>query len=417
MREKRTTGCGQHLRGHATWAAGLNRHQVGGVSRSPDGLFAQQEREPIRGRPAVRGKSTYGGRPGQRVEEQGTWASQKHTHYGRPVDRGVWTAKTVKRPRQQPAHPQYANYWALLTRKRHTMPHSAQPQHTYYRAPRMRKRHQREHWPQRPTESSDPTRPTESSDPTQHAEGRTGECPGPRKGATTRWNVTHGGVDSSPTPASSLVDVFHRISVDMTSVRLPARPPGQPLDGSSLPPPPPPQPQATAGIREGATDAGAAGLAEGPPHEATNDNPALPWPCRRRGWGGVQEGGSVLLFAAPMRRARVLHASHAGGTGGVWHCFSHHYEGHPAPGRASMVRGRAQLALGEVPLRQGTLFGATVQDTSPSWDSKGGAPRDVGWRRHPLGVPIAQGRVTGGLKGRIPDLGGPVLPLPGRHRG
>ena len=33
----------------------LNRHQVGGVSRSPDGLFAQQEQEPIRGRPAVRG--------------------------------------------------------------------------------------------------------------------------------------------------------------------------------------------------------------------------------------------------------------------------------------------------------------------------------------------------------------------------
>ena len=33
----------------------LNRHQVGGVSRSPDGLFAQQEREPIRGRPAARG--------------------------------------------------------------------------------------------------------------------------------------------------------------------------------------------------------------------------------------------------------------------------------------------------------------------------------------------------------------------------
>ena len=54
----------------------LNRHRVGGVSRSPDGLFAQQEREPIRGRPAVRGKRTYGGRPGQRVEEQGTWASR-----------------------------------------------------------------------------------------------------------------------------------------------------------------------------------------------------------------------------------------------------------------------------------------------------------------------------------------------------
>ena len=74
-----------------------------------DGLFAQQEREPIRGRPAVRGKRTYGGRPGQHVEEQGTGASrtQKHSEagYGQPVDRGAWTAKTVKRPRQQPAQP------------------------------------------------------------------------------------------------------------------------------------------------------------------------------------------------------------------------------------------------------------------------------------------------------------------------
>ena len=74
----------------------LNRHQVGGVSRSPDGLFAQQEREPIRGRPTVRGKRTYGGRPGQRVEEQGTWAAQKHSEagYGRPVDRGVYSQTT-----------------------------------------------------------------------------------------------------------------------------------------------------------------------------------------------------------------------------------------------------------------------------------------------------------------------------------
>ena len=166
----------------------LNRHQVGGVSRSPDGLFAQQEWEPIRGRPAVRGKGAYGGRPGQRVEE-GTWAAQKHSEAGdgRPVDRGAWTAKTVKRPRQQPAHPQYANYWAPLTRKRHTMPHPAQPQHANYWAPRTRKRHQLEHRPQRPTESSNPT---------QHAKGRTGDRPGPRKGATTRRNVTQGGLIS-----------------------------------------------------------------------------------------------------------------------------------------------------------------------------------------------------------------------------
>ena len=60
----------------------LNRHQVGGVSRSRDGLFAQQEGEPIRGRPAVRGKRTCGGRPGQRVEEQGTWASHTETQRG-----------------------------------------------------------------------------------------------------------------------------------------------------------------------------------------------------------------------------------------------------------------------------------------------------------------------------------------------
>ena len=165
----------------------LNRHQLGGVSCSPDGLFAQHEREPIRGRPAVRGERAYGGRSGQRVEEQGTLASrtQKHSEagYGQPVDRGVWTTKTIKRPRQQPAHPEYANYWAPLTRKRHTMPHSAQPQHTNYWAPRTRKQHQQEHHPQRPTKSSNPT---------QHTKGRTGDYPGPRKGTSTRRNVTQG---------------------------------------------------------------------------------------------------------------------------------------------------------------------------------------------------------------------------------
>ena len=77
-----------------------------------------------------------------------------------------------------------ANYWAPLTHKRHTMPHSAQSQqHANYWAPRTRKRHQQEHRPQRPTESSDPT---------QHAKGRTGDRSGPRKEATTRRNVTQG---------------------------------------------------------------------------------------------------------------------------------------------------------------------------------------------------------------------------------
>ena len=101
---------------------------------------------------------------------------------GRPEDGDVWTAKIVKRPPQQPAQSQYANDWAPLTRKRHIPPHPAQPRHHW--APRTRKRHQQEHRPQRPSERSDPT---------QHAKGRTGDCPGPRKGATTRRNVTQGG--------------------------------------------------------------------------------------------------------------------------------------------------------------------------------------------------------------------------------
>ena len=129
------------------------------------------------------------------MEEQGTWASctQKHREagYGRPVDRGMWTAKTVKRPQQQPAQPQYANCWAPLTRKRHSMPHPAQPQHTKHWAPRTRKRHQQEHRPQRPTERSNPM---------QHVKGRTGDCPGPRKETTTRSNVTQGGLKTKGHP-------------------------------------------------------------------------------------------------------------------------------------------------------------------------------------------------------------------------
>ena len=117
----------------------------------------------------------------------GASRTQKHSEagYGRPVDKGTWIAKTVKRTRQQPAQPEYANYWAPLMRKRHTMPHPAQPRHTNHWARRTRKRHQQEHRPQRPTESNDLA---------QQAKGRTGDCPGPRKETTTRRNVTQGGI-------------------------------------------------------------------------------------------------------------------------------------------------------------------------------------------------------------------------------
>ena len=184
----------------------------------------------------MRGKRTYGGQPGQHMEEQGTWASrtQKHSEagYGRPVDRGVGAAKTVKRPRQQPAHPQYANYWAPLTRKRHIPPHPAQPQHTNNGAPRTRKRHQQEHRPQPPTERSDPT---------QHAKGRTGDCPGPRKGTTTRRNVTQGGGCASVWGLSAVrqalrPDVQHPVEFHGKA----ARTVGRRRPGETFPPPPPP---------------------------------------------------------------------------------------------------------------------------------------------------------------------------------
>ena len=168
----------------------LNRHQVRGVSRSPDGLFAQQEREPIRGRRAVRGERTYGGRPGQRVEEQGTWPHRNTvTQAMDGLRTEVCGQQKQSNSQTTPATTSTSSIRQLLgAADTQTAHHAtlAQPQHTNHWAPRTRKRHQQEHRPQRPTESSDPT---------QRAKGRTGDCPGPRKGATTRRNVTRGGGD------------------------------------------------------------------------------------------------------------------------------------------------------------------------------------------------------------------------------
>ena len=100
------------------------------------------------------------------------------THTAGQAMDGLWTEVCG-----QPKQSNDPIDWAPVTRKRHTMPHSAQSQHANYWAPRTRKRRQQEHRPQRPTESSNPT---------QHAKGRTGDRPGPRKGATTRRNVTQG---------------------------------------------------------------------------------------------------------------------------------------------------------------------------------------------------------------------------------
>ena len=144
-------------------------------------------RQPTRNAPCAGGANVVDGRD----NAWGSRAPGPHAHgnAARQVVDGLRTEvcgqqKQSNDPPQQPAQPQYANYWAPLTRKPHTPPHPAQPQHTNHWAPRTRKRHQQEHRPQRPTESSDPT---------QHAKGRTGDGPGPRKETTTRRNVTQGG--------------------------------------------------------------------------------------------------------------------------------------------------------------------------------------------------------------------------------
>ena len=60
---------------------------------------------------------------------------------------------------------------------------------------------QPEHRPGRPPSSKNPTqrspatrRTSVDGNPTRHAEGRTGDCPGPRKETATRRNATHGGM-------------------------------------------------------------------------------------------------------------------------------------------------------------------------------------------------------------------------------
>ena len=73
-------------------------------------LPATNEERALRTRdPRSGGCGGCGGRPGQRVEEQGTWASRTRKRSkaggGRPADGGVGTAKTVKRPPQQPTQP------------------------------------------------------------------------------------------------------------------------------------------------------------------------------------------------------------------------------------------------------------------------------------------------------------------------
>ena len=58
-----------------------------------------------------------------------------HRNTARQAMDGLWTEvcgqqKQSNDPGNNQHNPQYANYWAPLTRKRHIPPHSAQPRHT-----------------------------------------------------------------------------------------------------------------------------------------------------------------------------------------------------------------------------------------------------------------------------------------------
>ena len=91
---------------------------------------------------------------------------------------------------QQPAQPPVRQLLGTAdAQTAHPATFSTAPTHQRRGSATDEKRHQQEHRPQRPTERSDPT---------QHAKGRTGDCPGPRKGATTRRNVTRGGRTRPP---------------------------------------------------------------------------------------------------------------------------------------------------------------------------------------------------------------------------
>ena len=125
-----------------------------------------------------------------------------HRNTARQAMDGLWTEVCGQQtqsngPGNNQHNPQYANYWAPLTRKRHIPPHPAQPQHTNHWAPRTRKRHRQEHRPQRPTERSDPT---------QHAKGRAGDCPGPPVKKQQPDGLSHGGSNTPP----PLGPGFHR---------------------------------------------------------------------------------------------------------------------------------------------------------------------------------------------------------------
>ena len=92
MRGSDNKGDGLASQPRRYWVPGqplLNWHQVLGASRSPDGVFAQQEQEPTRGRPA-RGHTVDGRDNAWRSRAPGPHA---HGNTARQVMDGLWTER------------------------------------------------------------------------------------------------------------------------------------------------------------------------------------------------------------------------------------------------------------------------------------------------------------------------------------
>ena len=99
--EPRTTARSQCSVKHPGHRAGAHATRV---NREAHATRNRQGTRPAHTRPTEPG-SVRGGQPGQRAEEASRTRNRGEACCGRPEDGGVWAAKTVKRPRQQPAQP------------------------------------------------------------------------------------------------------------------------------------------------------------------------------------------------------------------------------------------------------------------------------------------------------------------------
>ena len=108
---------------------------------------------------------------------------------------GAWTAKTVNRPPQQPAQPPI-----------HQLPGAADTQTAHHTTFSTAPAHQR--LGSANAETTPAGAPAAAADRTQRpdatCEGKNG-CPGPRKGTSTRRNVTQGGCQA-PHPAEEVTE-------------------------------------------------------------------------------------------------------------------------------------------------------------------------------------------------------------------